>query len=103
MQPGVSLLSAEAADGSALHGSAGVGTEGASFDGGHAPPPHVGDQLVQGEWIEEERDGWSGEGGEQQVDAVERPGDWPASLKVRPSCPARRCCDPDAAPETDDN
>jgi len=50
-----------------------------------------------------ERDGWSGEGGEQQADAVERPGDWPASVKVRPSCPARRCCDPDAAPETDDN
>jgi hypothetical protein len=120
MQPGVSLLSAEAADaefgdpassdewhaaresleerGSALHGSAGVSSVGASCEGGH-----VGDQLVQGELIEEERDGWGGEGGEQHVDAVERPGGWPASLKVRPSCPARTCCDPDAAPETDDN
>ncbi|KAJ1489876.1 hypothetical protein T484DRAFT_3418618 [Baffinella frigidus] len=72
VQPGASLLSAEGA--------------GAEFyeagDGGHAPPRHVGDQLVQGEWIEDERDGRSGKAGEQQVDVVERLGDVSASLKM---------------------
>ncbi|KAJ1480295.1 hypothetical protein T484DRAFT_1811155 [Baffinella frigidus] len=83
--------------GGALQESAGVGSEGAACDGGHAPSTHGGDQMLQGEWIEDEtleRDGWGGEGGAVQGGGGEQ------RLEARASGPAFGAERPDPPPST---